>query len=285
MKAKIPKAFTGLLRCGTCGMMITAEVKTKFYASTDHHATYTYYRCTRKSKIIDCNDPFLREETLDDQLSALLLSVSLRPDWAKQMLTDIHKDAEVSAQSVSAIVAEKRNLIALQETKLQRLLDTYLDQDIEKETYRKKKQEFTIKKKTLEESIQTLQQSHNAWLEPMKEWISDASSAASVARGNDLAKKKELLKKAFGSNLRLTHQKARGSALEPWAALRAAPTSRNLVPPVGFEPTICSLRRNRPRPLDDGGMAKQGLASDNRKSSFDTICLFYQVDLDKAIQF
>ncbi|OGG12994.1 hypothetical protein A2875_00835 [Candidatus Gottesmanbacteria bacterium RIFCSPHIGHO2_01_FULL_46_14] len=31
-------------------------------------------------------------------------------------------------------------------------------------------------------------------------------------------------------NLRLTHQKARGSALEPWAALRAAPTSRNYVP-------------------------------------------------------
>jgi hypothetical protein len=30
-------------------------------------------------------------------------------------------------------------------------------------------------------------------------------------------------------NLRLTDKKARGSALEPWAALRAAPTSRNLV--------------------------------------------------------
>ncbi len=30
-------------------------------------------------------------------------------------------------------------------------------------------------------------------------------------------------------NLRLTNQKARGSALDPWAALRAAPTSRNCV--------------------------------------------------------
>ena len=90
--------------------------------------------------------------------------------------------------------------------------------------------------------------------EPMKIWISDTSSVASIARDTDLKQKGEFLKKAFGSNLRLTHQKARGSALEPWAALRAAPTSRNLVPPVGFEPTICSLRRNRPRPLDDGGV-------------------------------
>jgi len=211
IKTKIPKAFTGLLRCGICGMMITAEVQTKYYKGTDHHATYTYYRCTRKSKTIPCDDPFTREEALDQQLSQLLLTVSLRSDWAKRMMIDIHKDADASAQSVNAIVAEKRNMISLQETKLQRLLDTYLDQDIEKETYRKKKQELVIQKKTLEESINTLQQSHNAWLEPMKEWISDAATASSIARGNDLIQKRVLLKKAFGSNLRLTHQKARDS--------------------------------------------------------------------------
>ncbi len=234
-KTKDPKAFTGLLRCGVCGMMITAEVKTKFYKGTNHHAVYTYYRCTRKSKTIECNDPFLREEALDQQLSELLVSVSLRPDWAKQMMRDVEKDADASAQSVAAIVAEKQQEIAVLEGKLQRLLDSYLDQDIDKETYRKKKQELVIGKKTLEESIFTLQQSHHAWLEPMKTWISDAAGAASVARGNDVTQKKELLKKAFGSNLRLTHQKARGSALEPWAALRAAPTSRNLVAPTRFE--------------------------------------------------
>ncbi|MEK7119327.1 MAG: hypothetical protein AAB889_02285, partial [Patescibacteria group bacterium] len=147
----------------------------------------------------------------------------MRPDWAKQMRRDIEKDATASAQSIAVIVAEKRQETTVFEGKLQRLLDSYLDQDIEKETYRKKKQELILGKKTLEESISTLQQSQNAWLEPMKEWISDASNAASVARGNDLMKKKEFLKKAFGSNLTLTHQKTRGDALEPWAALPPAP--------------------------------------------------------------
>lgn len=237
-KTKTPKAFTGLLRCGICGMMITAEVQTKYYAGTDRLAAYTYYRCTRKSKTIECNDTFTREEALDQQLSQLLETVSLRPDWATQMFRDIQNDADASAQSVEAIVAEKRNEISLFETKLQRLLDTYLDQDIEKETYRKKKQEFILKKKTLEESINTLQQSHNAWLEPMKEWISDVAGAPSIARGNDLIQKRVLLKKAFGSNLRLTHQTARGSALEPWAALRAAPTSRNYAARRGVEPLL-----------------------------------------------
>ncbi len=34
----------------------------------------------------------------------------------------------------------------------------------------------------------------------------------------------------FGENLTLTDKKARGSALDLWAALRAAPTSRDWVP-------------------------------------------------------
>ncbi len=233
-KTKVPKAFSGLLRCGTCGMMITAEIQ----------KGHVYYRCTKKSQAIRCDEPFIREEALSEQLSHLLETVSLRPDWAKRMTEEMQKDADASAQSVAAIVAEKRNEISLFETKLQRLLDSYLDQDIEKETYRKKKQELVIKKKTLEESICTLQQSQHQWLEPMKAWISDAAGAASVARGNDVIQKREMLKKAFGSNLTLTHQKARGSALDPWAALRAAPTSRNWAPPTGFEPVTFFLQKS-----------------------------------------
>ena len=230
VKTDTPKAFTGLLRCGHCGMMVTAEIQEKFYQGTNRHVAYTYYHCTRKSKTIVCRDTPIREEDLDRQLSRLLLTVSLSPDWAEEMKERMKNDSMESAHSVASIVAEKQQEISTITTKLQRLLDSYLDQDIDKETYRKKKQQFIIQKQMLEESIMTLQQSSDAWLEPMKTWISDASIAASVARGNDLTKKKEYLKKAFGLNLRLTQQKARGSALEPWAALRAAPTSRNYVP-------------------------------------------------------
>ncbi|MBI3955976.1 recombinase family protein [Candidatus Gottesmanbacteria bacterium] len=236
VKTATPKAFTGLLRCGICSMMITAEIQEKFYKGTNRHVVYTYYHCTRKSKTIVCRDIPIREEELDQQLSRLLLAVSLPSDWAENMKKQMKKDAMESAQSVAPIVAGKQQELSKLSMKLQHLLDSYLDQDIDKETYRKKKQELMVKKQTLEESIVTLQQSQNVWLEPLKTWISDASTVASVARGKDLTQKKEYLKKAFGLNLRLTHQKARGSALEPWAALRAAPTSRNWVDDGGFEP-------------------------------------------------
>ncbi|MBX3117416.1 MAG: recombinase family protein [Fimbriimonadaceae bacterium] len=39
-------AFTGLIRCGVCGCMITAERKVKRYPSTGGQREYVYYHCT-----------------------------------------------------------------------------------------------------------------------------------------------------------------------------------------------------------------------------------------------
>ena len=72
------------------------------------------------------------------------------------------------------------------------------------------------------------QQTHYVWLEPMKNWIIEAAGAANIASGKDLDAKKVLAQKIFGSNLFLSEKIARGYALIPWAALRAAPKFRTL---------------------------------------------------------
>ncbi len=95
------KVFTGLFRCGECGMMITAEQKTKFYKRTNHEAVYTYYRCTKKSKTHpNCTQKFIREEELDKQLSGLLQKVSWpqNEDWKDKMLKLWEKDKNESSQ-------------------------------------------------------------------------------------------------------------------------------------------------------------------------------------------
>ena len=90
-----PKAFCGLLSCGECGMMITAEVQ----------KGHTYYRCTKKGKT-ECHQPFIREEELNKQLSALIQKVSMPQDWAEELLKLAEKDGKESAQSCAAFVQE-----------------------------------------------------------------------------------------------------------------------------------------------------------------------------------
>jgi len=119
-----PQVFCGLISCAECNMMITAEKQ----------KGHIYYRCTKKK--IKCSQPYTREEELDRQLSSLIQKVSLCPDWADKLLEMAEKDKAISVQSVSAFVFESQIKIRTIQTKLQRLLDGYLEQDIERETYR-----------------------------------------------------------------------------------------------------------------------------------------------------
>ena len=233
----VPKPFLGLLTCGGCGMSITAERKIKFYKGTHRQVTYIYYRCTKKSKVIRCKERFIRQEELDKQLSELIETFALPADWADKILKRLDQEKKDTAQSAAAFVQSQRETVTAITSKLQFLVDAYLEQVIDRESYLQKKAELLSHKKSVEEKINSFEQTQTEWLAPMRAWVKDAASAANIARGDDLDAKKVLLLKIFGSDLTLTDKKARGSAPDPWAALRAAPTTRSWERVKGIEPS------------------------------------------------
>ena len=102
------------------------------------------------------------------------------------------KDKAVSAQSVSAFVQDSQDKIHAIQTKLQRLLDGYLEQDIEREIYREQKTKLLLQKKSLEEEIYNLSHKQNDWLEPFQNWIKVALSLVKIARDNNLLALRQL---------------------------------------------------------------------------------------------
>ena len=248
-----PQPFCGLLSCTECGMMITGEYKVKKQKNGNVH-NYTYYHCTKKNKLVKCSQPCIREEELDRQLSSEIQKVSLPRDWAEELEKMAKDDFKNSAQSVGASVKEKETKISVISQKLERLLNTYLDQDIEKETYRIEKAKLILQKKSLEEEMTSLSHKHNDWLEPMLAWLKVAQNLNGIARDTDLFAKKVKAKEIFGSNLLLGEKTVRpaaggtpnafGKSRETaWAALCAAyslvgsqPLSSILVLETGLEP-------------------------------------------------
>ena len=244
-----PQDFCGLMKCGTCGMSVTGEYRVKKQKNGNVH-DYIYYHCTKKNKSIKCPEPCIRQEELDKQISSLLQKVSLRTDWAEKLLEMAEKDKAISAQSVSAFVFESQTKIRAIQTKLQRLLDGYLEQDIEREIYREQKAKLLFEKKSLDEKMTRIEQKQNDWLEPFRNWIKVASNLVKIARDSNLLQKKVAAKEIFGSNLRLASRAVRGAPVFPFsAALRAAesigqiPESLIVVSERGVEPPRdCSHR-------------------------------------------
>ena len=235
-------------------MQITGEYRVKTQLNGTQHF-YTYYHCTKKSKTQKCPEPCIRQESLDAQISSLLQKVSLPQDWAEYLNQRLEKDKVESAQSVSAFVKKNQKVITGITAKLQRLLDGYLDQDIDKEIYRAEKSKLLSEKKSLEEEISRNQQKQKHWLEPTERWIKDAGNMEKIALDSNLFAKKVAAKEIFGSNLLLQNKLVRASAKNSgfcggnqWDALRAShqkvghlSETRILEPLAGIEPATYSL--------------------------------------------
>ncbi|MCA9355308.1 recombinase family protein, partial [Candidatus Kaiserbacteria bacterium] len=248
-----PQPYCGLISCASCGMMITAENKTKRQKNGNVHH-YVYYRCTKKSKTQRCTEMSLRSEEMDRQVSSLIKSVSLPTDWAEELNRVAIVEHKTSAHSATRLVKEKEENIQTIAIKLERLLNGYLDQVIDEQDYRTQKAKLLSEKKSLEGEITSLSHHANDWLAPFEDWLKDAMDLDKIASDSNLFAKKVTAKEIFGSHLRLGGKVVavaagdapqNGSVYAPtqWAALRAAhssvgfePTSSILVPGAGIEP-------------------------------------------------
>ena len=202
-----PQAFCGLLRC-PCGMMITAENKTKHQKNGNIHR-YVYYRCSRKNKQVRCVEPSVRSELLDRQLSDLLGGFALPLAWHKSVCSRIEHDLAAEKATFGKQIGVLQTEITALSGKLQRLLDSFLDGIIEKDEYTAKKAEIMSKKKSLEEQVGDLTIGKSEWVEPLRNWLDKAVSICEVAKSDDQNAKKSLLLEIFGLNLLLQNKTVR----------------------------------------------------------------------------
>ena len=230
-----PKPYNGVLRCGECGMSITGDYKTKFYKGTNREVTYRYYHCTKKNNLISCSQPHITEDDLDLQFTDLLKKYSLKKTLANQMLLKLKKEEFDITKSCLEVNNLKRQQVEALNTKLKLLLDSYLDQIIDKETFQENKLQLVSQKKTFEEQIINNKRNQGSWIEPFKNWISEATTVEQVVKSADLQLKKVLAVKIFGSDLFLENKTVRGDGRNAWSALRADPTGRCLVAEERFE--------------------------------------------------
>ena len=229
-KTNNPQALCGLLKCAECGCSITAEVQ----------KGHVYYRCTKKRGA--CSQKYLREEALAEQLSKLIKERALKPAWADKMLERLEKEKQDATRDVAATRREKKSDLSAVSQKLEKLLNLYLDSELERGAYTDKKQKLLQNKKKLKESIETLDESRPRWLERFGSWIRTAQKSREIATDGTLEQLKTQAKEIFGSNLRLADKIAQGVAVKPHSFIPKSANSCNFVPGAGIEPA-CQLAR------------------------------------------
>jgi site-specific DNA recombinase len=206
--------FTGLLKCGECGAAITAQ-----YAH-GNGGTYVYYRCTKR--LGPCSQGYARDDSLLAQLKLLISKVTISEDWQEKMLAQIEIWEKDKSQSTLAFAQNIESRIKATEAKLDKLVNEFLDGNIEKEVYLAKKDEFIKQKLALKQKKADFGQKGNNWIEPLKQWVRDAHHAGKLAVSNDYDEIKSFVGK-IGTNHHLTNKNASLTFGASWRVLAERP--------------------------------------------------------------
>ena len=218
--------FVGLMKCKECGASITAEQHTKFYKTKNRHATYVYYRCTKKVR--PCTQQAVTAPEIETQVRKSISDVALPISWANKWTQWIKEDEAVEKQNTDVNLRNLKIEVENLDKKLNILLDSYLDQVIDPQIYKQKKNEIFEKKLKLQEEIVKIEGGGSLWLEPFKDFIEKAKTGAKIAYGKNNCEEVALFAKNIGSNFFLHDRKLTANYKSEFDLLRAPAIARNV---------------------------------------------------------
>ncbi|MBL7071817.1 MAG: recombinase family protein [Candidatus Omnitrophica bacterium] len=193
-KVKNKFILRGLMRCGECGRMITAEIQ----------KGHVYYRCTKR--LVRCSQKYVRQEELAEQIKERLQKVSLCDDWTRRITQELTKDKNEVVQSSLSKQQNLQQKMDSIDNKINLLIDLHLDGNISLEEYKRKKSKFINEKKDLQEEFGDFAEKSNNWFEPARAFVTMLNKAGYEAREGNLESQKELLLK-IGSNFILSERR------------------------------------------------------------------------------
>lgn len=224
-KQKHDFPLTGLIRCGECGMMITAESHTKTYQNGKKQ-TFVYYRCTKKGKH-KCTQPYTPGKELESQAVEFLKQIEISEkfsEWAIKWLNESNDDQkEVRENQVKVLQKEHKDV----RKKLDNLLELKISPNntdgilLSDEEFESRKNILVKDKHAIENKLEKLNTGMDDWIDITAKTFDFAARAKRRFEEGGVDDKKIILK-AIGSNLYLKDKKLDIQARTPFLLIKNA---------------------------------------------------------------
>ncbi|NKE72978.1 recombinase family protein [Candidatus Manganitrophus noduliformans] len=194
-------SYTGLIRCGTCGFMITAEEKCNRYGSH-----YVYYRCTKKNRRVACREPHINLLNLEMQIGGQLERIFVPQPLLDIALNYLRQEEQEEEQQSLHIRKSLEKAFHDCERKLQNLNHMRLKDLINDDEYTKEKRLILEEKIRLEKGLENQSGYYKQARERTEKTLIYAHEAREKFENGTLEEKRTILQE-FGSNLLLRDKK------------------------------------------------------------------------------
>ena len=214
-------AFLGLAKCAECNSAITAEKHFKYYPKTRGKVRYDYYRCGKNHG--PCSQKYVPAENFEKQIREIVFGASLYPGNAKWLLSRLKKDEEKEKQTASQKTKSLKIKIDQIDKKLEKLLESYLNEVFDTSEYQKMKKKLIEEKMVLENKISKIRKRGSESIELVEEFLKSALRAQKIAKAKNNSHLLAQMAKKVGSNYFLKARRLEFSYDLAFSALAAEP--------------------------------------------------------------
>lgn len=193
-------AFTGLMRCGVCGCLITAERRVKNYKTTGNTRVYTYYHCTGSK---GCSASGVREEYIESRIAEVLERCRLDPEFQKEAERMVQDWKERKAKTGVSDEALLHGSLRRLSQRSERLLELRLAGELNAEEYRQEKYKTLDEIGQIEERLHGLNEKDDRDRTTFKNVIRFATHGPDAFRVAD-TRDKRAIATVLASEYRLT---------------------------------------------------------------------------------
>ena len=202
-------AFTGMIRCGACGLMVTAEHKTNRFGSR-----YVYYHCTKRQLERRCPQPSIELRELERQIAQVLGQLAIPERLHQWLLAEAERLEMYRADEDRAKTQSLENALHDVSAQLSELTGLRLRNLLTDDEFAHERQALQREQLRLGERLERAR-TDPAPFEPVRDVIWFRNQAISWFTRGDLETKRLILE-IVGSNLTLNDKTVSIEARKPF---------------------------------------------------------------------
>jgi site-specific DNA recombinase len=187
--------FRGLIRCGECGMMVTAEEKVN-----RHGSHYTYYHCSKRRSDYICKQPCVNANKLEEQILVFLDEITMPDDIHRQIcdLLDQKKKEVVKDQKLQ--LKNLNNTLLETKRQLDNLTGLRIRDQITDDHFNEQRNILEKRRINLERKKNSFSDDYSSFrFEPLENFFSFSNRAVYLFNNGPIDKKRLILEMT-GSN-------------------------------------------------------------------------------------
>ncbi len=205
-RAKKPFIFRGLMRCAQCGCQIVSDIK---------KGKYVYLFCTKAKGKELCNSVRIREELALEVVEGILDKIKLPESLISQIHERLKSQYDLERSSIKAVKNRLQSQFDDIDTRLERLMDLYLNQSITQPAYDKKRLQLEAERQSIAHQLVDYSKDDSEFRDSFVALLRVVSKAAELFKSSKVEQKRKIISLVL-SNLWLDGQEVRYELHKPF---------------------------------------------------------------------